>query len=229
MKLCIILPAYNEAQVIGKVLIDLQDFIRTKLKDLDISILVIDDGSSDDTLEIAQKAKVIVLHHIINRGLGGALATGLEFAKKNNFDLALTMDSDGQHSFTDIPKAIKPVLANQADVVIGSRMSKYRDMPFDRVVINFLSSLITLLLFGIWTTDSQSGFRVFNKKALTLLNLKTQRMEVSTEIFAEIKKNHLQFCEVPIKVIYTEYSRQKGQRNLNSINILIKLFLRLFR
>lgn len=226
--LLIILPAYNEASMIGSVLKELNAHIST-LDNVNASIIVVDDGSCDGTVEVVKSLKIKLLRHVINRGLGGALATGLEYAKRNNYDIALTMDSDGQHDIEDIIPGIKPILIDKADVVIGSRMLGQKGMPWDRVIINNISNIITWLLFKQWTTDSQSGFRVFNKKALQKIQLKTQGMEVSSEFFTEIKRHKLQFVEVPIKVKYTEYSRQKGQTNLNSVRIGWKLLLRLFR
>jgi UDP-N-acetylglucosamine---dolichyl-phosphate N-acetylglucosaminyltransferase len=225
---CIILPAFNEAQVISQVLKSTKKYVKN-IKGIKTEIVVVDDGSKDNTSEIVKKHKIKVLRHVINRGLGGALATGLEYAKRNNFDFALTMDSDGQHDVADIKRALKPLLSNKADVIIGSRLLGQEGMPWDRKIINSLSNLYTYILFRIWTTDSQSGFRAFNKKALQLVKIKTQGMEVSSEFFAEIGKHKLKLKEIPIKVIYTDYSRQKGQSNLNSLNISLKLLLRFFR
>ncbi|MGI5828489.1 MAG: glycosyltransferase family 2 protein [Patescibacteria group bacterium] len=227
-RLAIILPAYNEAKVIKGVLTKLQSYLN-RLKTVEYEIIVVDDGSKDKTAKLAKDSGVTVVSHILNRGLGGALATGLSYAKKHGFDIALTMDSDGQHSPSDIAKAIEPIICNKADVVIGTRMMGQRGMPWDRIILNFLSNTLTFLLFRIWSSDSQSGFRVFNKMALQAIDLKTQGMEVSSEFFAEIKENHLRYAEVPITVIYSKYSRKKGQSNLNSIPITAKLFLRLFR
>ncbi|MFC1711805.1 glycosyltransferase family 2 protein [Patescibacteria group bacterium] len=225
-KLVVILPAYNEAKVIGGVIDRLNKELRN-LKNLDKEIVVIDDGSRDKTAEIAKKRGAVLLKHIINRGLGGALATGLEYARRENVDVALTFDSDGQHEPEDIKKIIKPILENRANIVIGVRdISK---MPLDRKIMTFLSSLLTLIFFGIFARDTQSGFRAFDKKALKKVKIKTQRMEVSSEFFHEIKKSGLIFKQIPIKVIYTKYSREKGQKNLNAMEILLKLVLRLFR
>lgn len=227
--LCIILPAYNEAHAIGNVLQRLIEFTKQQ-KQFVIEVVVVDDGSVDATSQICcQYPAVTVLGHVINRGLGGALATGLEYAKRHHFDMALTMDSDGQHNISDILVALKPLITNRADVVIGSRLLGQKGMPVDRVLINTISNYLTFLLFGVWTSDSQSGFRAFNKSALEYMQLRTQGMEVSSEFFAEIKRHSLRLVEVPISVIYTEYSRKKGQSNLNSLNIATKLFLRKFR
>lgn len=226
--LCIILPAYNEAKAIGTVLDHLLSY-KKKNTDLKVNIVVVDDGSIDNTENICKRMGITVLTHILNRGLGGALATGLEYAKRNGFDYAVTMDSDGQHTIADIPKALQPLLEKKADVVIGSRMLGQKGMPLDRVLINKMSNVFTYALFGILTSDSQSGFRAFNRRALDYMIVRTQGMEVSSEIFAEIKKHKLRLIEVPISVIYTDYSRSKGQTNLNSLNIILKLLLRKFR
>ncbi|MEA3355700.1 MAG: glycosyltransferase family 2 protein, partial [Patescibacteria group bacterium] len=184
----------------------------------------------DETGRIAKKKGVIVLRHVINRGLGGALATGLEYAKVNQADIAVTMDSDGQHDPNNIKTILKPLLKNKADIVIGSRMLESNNsMPLYRKIFNQISNLITKALFGIYSTDSLSGFRGFGKKAINKIKLKTERMEVSNELFAEIKKHKLKYTEIPIKVIYTEYSIKKGQKPSNAFAIIFKLLLRLFR
>src|SRR5690606_31667259 len=122
------------------------------------------------------------------------------------------------------------LISQRADIVIGSRsLGAKKHMPFDRQLILKASNLLTLLLFGQSTSDSLSGFRAFGTRAINSVALRTERMEVSNEIFSEIKRLKLRLEEVPIKVIYTEYSRSKGQSNTNSFNIVLKLLLRLFR
>lgn len=227
MKRLIIVPAFNEAPIIFKTLTQLKQVLK---KVAQFDIVVIDDGSSDNTLAETKRAQVKVIRHKLNRGLGGALGTGLTYAKNNNYDLAITFDADGQHDPKDIAKAMKPIEQNQADLVIGSRTkSKQGQMPIDRTIINWASNIVTLILFGFWTSDSQSGFRAFSKKALNCIEIKTERMEVSSEIFSEVKKHHLKVTEVPIRIIYTPYSRSKGQDNLNALAVLYKLLLRLVR
>ena len=226
MKLLIILPAYNEEEKIGEVLKNLPRHIKGISE---IEKLVIDDGSTDKTLEIALKSKATVLKHAINRGLGGAIGTGFEYAGNNEVDIVVTFDSDGQHRPQDIEPLIKPILEKKADVVIGSRFIKLKQMPSDRILINILSNIATFILFGVWTSDSQSGLRAFNKNAISKIEIKTQKMEVSSEIFKEIKRNNLKFTEIPIQAIYTDYSRRKGQKNTNAIPTFYKLFLRLVR
>lgn len=226
MKLCLILPAFNEEKVIGGVLEKVKKELR-KHKNFKAEIVIVNDGSWDRTGKIAEEKRVTLLSHVINRGLGAALKTGLEYARRQKADLAVTMDTDGQHDPQDLFKLIKPIINKKADVVIGVRQRS--QMPWDRNLITFFSSIITYFLFGVYSSDTQSGFRAFNRKALEKIEIKTQRMEVSSEFFGEIKQHKLKLVEVPIKVIYTAYSRAKGQSNLNSVKVLIKLILRLGR
>lgn len=224
--LLIVLPAFNEGEKIKEVIKTLPFKIPGIKK---IENLVIDDGSTDDTAKQAASKNTTVLRHIINRGLGGAIGTGFDYAKMSNADIVITFDSDGQHRPQDIEGLIKPILDGKADVVIGSRFIRKPEVPIDRIIINFLSNIATLILFGIWTSDSQSGLRAFSKKAIERIEIRTQKMEVSSEIFKEIKRNNLRFAEIPIRAIYTEYSRRKGQKNSNAIPTFYKLFLRLVR
>ncbi|MEK7565618.1 MAG: glycosyltransferase family 2 protein [Patescibacteria group bacterium] len=225
MKILIIVPAYNEEKTLPAVIKDLESHGYK-------NIVVIDDGSTDKSSRIAKQTKVPVLTHVLNRGLGAALGTGFEYAQKVNADIVVTFDSDGQHKAEDIKKLIAPLITGKADVVIGSRMLNYQKMPKDRLIFNFLANVATALTFGVWSTDSQSGLRVFNRKAVNSIHLKTDRMEVSSEFFKEIKRNKLNFAEVPIDPVYDEYSRKKGQEgkgNWNSVNVGIKMLLRVFR
>jgi len=226
--LAVILPAYNEDQIIGKVIKQLKQDI----KDLKINkkIIVVNDGSSDKTAVIAKKHGALVLTHRINRGLGAALATGLEYSRRIQADFVITMDSDGQHDSQDLEKILQPLLKHKADVVVGSRfLNKNNKIPFIRTAILKFANFVTFLFFGIWTSDSQSGFRGFNRKAIEKINLSTNSMEVSSEFYAEVKKHKLKFTEIPIKVRYTEYSLSKGQQDLNSFNVMLKLIYKLFR
>lgn len=226
MKLVIIVPAYNEAQVIFKVLKDLPIKIPGIFQ---IEKIVINDGSTDGTLKEARKAKVKILNHIFNRGLGAAIKTGLDYAKQINADIAVTFDSDGQHNPKDINKIIKPIILNQADLVIGSRFKKRQKVPIDRFILNWFANLTTFILFGISSTDTQSGLRAFSKKAIDKINYRADKMEFSSEIFLEAKRHNLKIIEVPIQAIYTDYSRFKGQKNTNSIFVFSKFLVRLLR
>lgn len=224
IKSLIVIPAFNEQKTLADVLSDV-------IKNIPADVLVINDGSSDKTAEIAKKFRVFLATHVANRGLGAALGTGFEFSRRCNYDLLITFDADGQHRSSDALKLIQAIKSNKADVAIGSRLLTGTSMPLDRKFLNFLSDLITYLFYGVWTTDSQSGLRAFNKKAINSINIKTDRMEVSSEFFKEIKRNKLRFIEVPIQAIYTPYSLSKGQDkkgNWNAFSIGVKMLLRLF-
>lgn len=228
MKLLIILPAFNEAKVISQVLAQVKQ-VAAQLP-VKTEICVVNDGSQDNTALVAKNSQVIVLTHVINRGLGASLSTGLEYAKQIQSDFAITLDSDGQHDPNDLITVLTPLLNKQADVVIGSRLLQSTDhMPFLRRINNQAFNLLTRLLFGVVTTDSLSGFRGFGKRAIQSIELKTERMEVSNEFFTEIKRHHLNFTEVPIKVIYTDYSLAKGVKPANVFAIIFRLLLRLVR
>lgn len=218
----IIVPAYNEEKVIEKVLMGLE---KVKIREIDKEIVVVNDGSSDKTEKLAKKHNVTVLNHVINRGLGGALGTGIEYAKLKKADIVITFDADGQHSSKDIYRLISPIVSNEADFVIGSRLLGRSTMPADRRILNFAANLLNYLLWSFWITDSQSGLRAISKKALEKIEIRMNKMEVSSEFLKEIKRNRLKVKEIPIKAIYTDYSRSKGQKNTNSLNVLVKLLL----
>jgi glycosyltransferase involved in cell wall biosynthesis len=219
MKTVIVMPAYNEAKVIGRVI---KGLYREGYKD----IVVVDDGSSDKTGDIARQHGADVYRHAINRGLGGALGTGIEAAKQKSADIIVTFDSDGQHNPKDIKKVIQPIIQGRADAVIGSRLLRPKGMPWIRRIGNMGLNVITWMLFGVWTTDSQSGLRAFSRKAASRIEILTNRMEVSSEIIREIGTKRVRFREVPIRAIYTDYSLEHGQSNMNAFRIVAKLVLK---
>lgn len=215
----IVIPAYNEESSIGRVIKGLK-------KEGYRRIIVVDDGSDDRTSAIARSEGVLVYRHSLNRGLGGALGTGIKAALQNNADIIVTFDADGQHDPKEIKRLIQPIRDGKADFVVGSRLKDPKGMPWIRRMGNWGFNIITLVLFGVWTTDSQSGFRAMSGKAAEMIRIRTNRMEVSSEFFTEIRRNRLRYAEVPIKAIYTDYSMTKGQSSLNAFKILVKLILR---
>jgi len=227
MKTLIIVPAYNEAGVIATTLKDLRKTLRED--EIQADILVVDDGSTDQTGSIALPHTTYLLTHGRNCGLGAALATGIEYAKRQRYDYCVTFDSDGQHDASDIPKALSK-LESGYDVVIGSRfVGTHSGMPRSRRVVLFLGNLITFIFFGVWTSDSQSGFRGLSRRAIQSIAIKSNRMEVSSEFFGEIHRLGLKFSEIPIHIRYTTYSLGKGQKNSASASVLVKLLYMLTR
>lgn len=218
MKVIAVIPAYNEATVIGDVVKHATSFAD--------EVIVVDDGSNDRTAEIAENAGARVYSHVINRGLGATLATGIAAGLKNGGDILITLDADGQHDPAEIPNFVQAIEENGVDAVIGSRLLHGEGMPFIRRVYNRIGNMITYALFGIWTTDSQSGYRAFTRQGASKLELKTNRMEVSSEFLKEIHDKKISFCEIPCSVKYTEYSMSKGQSFTVGISTLLKLVLR---
>ncbi len=226
MKILIGIPAYNEAQTIGDVITSLPKRIKGVAK---IDILVVSDGSTDNTEYISDKKGALVISHFLNRGLGGALKTIFEYTRHSNYDILVTCDADGQHLGSDVLKVIESLLKNNKDVVIGVREYNTKNSPKSKIIINHIANFLTYLLCGIYTHDSQSGLRAFNKKAINLINTQTDGMEVSSEIFKEIKNNNLTYGEIPIKAIYTDYSKMKGQRLGDAPDVLFRLILRMIK
>lgn len=223
----IIIPALNEAKVIKQTLQDIRREV-SKLSG-NIDLLVINDGSRDNTGAIAGKYADFVLTHKNNCGLGAALSTGIEYAKRNSYDGAVTFDSDGQHDPADISSALKELEAG-ADVVIGSRFKgTHSNMPKSRRFVLAFGNLITYLFFGVKTSDSQSGFRALSKHAIKLISLTSNRMEVSSEFFGQVKLHKLGLVEIPIHIRYTKYSMSRGQSNTNGIKVLVRLLYQIIR
>jgi glycosyltransferase involved in cell wall biosynthesis len=224
-RVCIVIPAYNEAQAIEGVIQKTTSYFE-KNKKYTTDIVVIDDGSSDKTGALSQSAGVRVISHILNTGAGGATATGLSYAFAQGYDIAATMDGDGQHSSQDVALCIDSLIADKADLLIGSRLINTEGMSRTKVLGNRGLSLITYLLFGIRSTDSQSGLRVFSRNALEKLRWKTSGYEFCSEMLWRASQLHLVIRERPIKAIYTDYSKSKGQSNWNAINIVSSLIKR---
>ena len=217
-KILIILPAYNESKVILNVIKSIK---KEGFKD----ILVIDDCSNDKTYEILKKEKVQVLRHIINRGAGAATETGIEFARKNNYDYVVLMDSDGQHDPKDIKRLLK--YKEKYDFIIGSRLiGNIKNMPIQRRIANLIGSILTWFFFGKFVLDSQSGFKLLNKKAINKFKIQFDRYEFCSEMIGEIKNHNLSVKEVPINVIYTNHSKAKGQSIGNGFKMILKFIFK---
>lgn len=222
-RVCVVVPAYNEATVIGEVVKSAREVFLKSKKAYDIDIVVVNDGSKDETANEAKKGGAIVINHILNSGAGSATLTGLAYARQHNYDIAATMDADGQHAPDDVLEGIKSINQGNADLLIGSRLIDSRGMSKIKVLGNKGLSLFTYLLFGINVTDSQSGLRIFSKRAIDGLQWKSTGYEFCSEMIWRAKQARMSVSEYPIKAIYTDYSKAKGQNNWNAINIVKRL------
>lgn len=221
----IIIPCFNEQHSIVNVVNNLlqQGYKR---------IVVVDDGSAEPLQTVVQHMPVIYIRHAANLGQGAALQTGFEYACMHRALFAVTFDADGQHQATDIPALLEPLLSAKADVTLGSRFMEKNPsaMPSSKKIVLQLARFINLLFSGILLSDAHNGLRAFNQKALRTIAITENRMAHASEILFEIKKHQLQVQEVPVQVLYTDYSLQKGQSAFDSIKILFDLVLhKLFR
>ena len=224
LRVCIVIPAYNESTTIKDVLE--KSISEFKKASFNTTFLVVNDGSKDATSAIARSTGATVIDHILNSGAGSATATGLSYAEQNNYDIAATMDADGQHSAYDVRNGIEILSESSADLLIGSRLIDSAGMSRVKVLGNKGLSVITYVLFGISSTDSQSGLRIFSRNALQNLRWKTSGYEFCSEMLWRAKQQNLVISEYPIQAIYTDYSMSKGQNNWNAINILKSLLRR---
>ena len=195
MDFAIGIPAFNEEKNIASIIL--------KLKKESDTIIVCDDGSSDLTAEIAEKLGAIVVKHEKNQGYGSAIKTIFLQAVKMNVDALVTFDADGQHRIQDIANVIEPIKNNKADIVIGSRFLENSDeIPkYRKIGIKAITG-ITNVTSGLKISDSQSGFRAYNKKILHQISLTEKGMGISTEILIKAQKLNCKIIEVPIKILY---------------------------
>jgi len=214
----VLIPAYNEGKKIAEVMAGLRGYGFSQ-------VVVVDDGSSDSTGDVARDAGAVVLRHHVNCGVGAATATGLAYLKKIDAVAVATFDADGQHRPEDLAAVFEPIHAGGTDVVIGSRMLNPEGMPLVRRIAQRLATVFTFLLFGQWSTDSQSGLKAFSRRAIEKIRLTTNRYEVCSEIIAEIHRRKLRMREVPIRAIYTTYSLGKGQGFAVGLKTLARLIV----
>jgi len=210
----IVIPAYNEATVI-------QDTIRG-LKDFGYhNIVVVDDCSNDKTSEKSKGVGAMVLSHSINRGYGAALRTGMEYIRAyTNASIVVTFDADGQHRPEDIKKLTTPIYRNECDIVLGSRFLGSADnISIFRKYILRLAIMFTSITSGIHLSDAHNGLRALNRNAIKRIQTYCRGMEYSSEIIDEIRRNKLRFKEVPVKILYSEYSMRKGQKTSGFIKL----------
>lgn len=216
----VVVPLFNEASVIDGVVTELLEHFHR--------VVCVDDGSRDDGPEIARRAGAKVISHPMNLGQGAALQTGIAWARsQGDVDFLITFDGDGQHRVADVVDMLAFARRKDLSIVFGSRFLDKRTKPgFAKKVVLKVAVLITRVVTGLQLTDAHNGLRVIRADALAHVNLIQDRMSHATEIVHQLAKTKLKWKEYPVEVLYTEYSKRKGQSLLNSINILFDLIVR---
>ncbi len=214
-KIICIIPAYNEGKNIYKTVQKVKLYLE--------NVVVIDDGSSDETAYKAKKAGAKVLIHPINRGQGAALQTGNEYALLKQADLVVHFDGDGQFLASEINDLVKPIIENNYDIVFGSRfLEKKSAIPkFKTYIIYPLARIVNRIFLQVKTTDPQNGFRAMSKEAILKIKIENNGMAHCSEILYKTHLNKLRFKEVPITVIYHHF----GQKFSSGLKILKDLFV----
>jgi glycosyltransferase involved in cell wall biosynthesis len=222
----VIIAAYNEARFIGSVVIQARRYAA--------NVIVVDDGSQDDTSKVAEAAGAFVIRHEVNSGKGMALKTGFQHARQLAGVLVIvTVDGDGQHNCNEIPEMARPILEGRADLVVGSRfLGKKSDIPRWRVFGQHALTVATNLSSRSALTDSQSGFRAFSRKMLDVFAFDSSDFSVESEMQFVVRKAGLHVIEVPISVVYEEPPKRNpvmhGLQVLNGIMHLVSTYRPLF-
>jgi UDP-N-acetylglucosamine---dolichyl-phosphate N-acetylglucosaminyltransferase len=212
MRTCALIPAFNEAPYIANVVKGTRPYVE--------QVVVIDDGSSDGTAEVARAAGATCLRSETNCGKASALRTGIAFARAQNFTHVITLDGDGQHLPEDIPVMISVAKETGADLVIGARCFDRARMPRPRYYSNTIGSRLASALVGCEIRDSQSGFRLFRLDKLRETNLRSRCYELEMEILIKMARSGCTIAHAPIHMVYDHgqaRSKMKPVRDTISI------------
>lgn len=197
---CVIIPAYREAGRIGAVIQGIKEFIP--------DVLVVDDGSPDETAVQAEQAGAQVIRHAVNSGKGAALDTGFRAAREQGFEIAITMDGDGQHAPSDIPGFVQMYRQSKIPVLVGTRMSDTRTMPWVRRLTNQFMSWLLSREMGQWVPDTQCGYRLYALAVVPEISAQSKRFAAESEILMDLSHKGIKIGAVPIATIYgTERSK----------------------
>jgi polyprenyl-phospho-N-acetylgalactosaminyl synthase len=215
----VVVPAYNEAAIIGQIVGDLIE--------RGYAVVVVDDGSNDGTGMKAGAAGAAVVTHPFNLGQGAALQTGLQFALIQGADYLITFDADGQHRVADVDSLMSALLAANADFALGSRfLGTAVDMPASRRLLLKAATWFTRVTTGLAVTDTHNGLRAMTRRGAGAIKLRQNRMAHASEILHAVACSGLPYVEVPVTVDYSAYSLAKGQRLTDSLRILLDLSAR---
>ena len=210
----IVIAAYNEARAIAGVV--------SELRALYPNVVVVDDGSADETARCAAGAGAIVLKHLLNRGQGAALQTGISYAILHGAEYVVTFDADGQHSPTDLPAMLAPIVTGQVDICLGSRfLGKSTDMPLSRRLMLKGAVIFTRITSGVRLSDTHNGLRAFSRKAAQLIDIRLDRMAHASELIDQVRTSGLPYREIPVHIRYTDYSLAKGQRSTAALRVAL--------
>lgn len=224
----VVVPAYNEAGRIGAVIRSIPRSFKIHSKHFGAKVIVVDDGSSDDTAQEARDAGAIVVQHVINCGAGAATRTGLRYAEVygRDADYVVAIDADGQHAPEDIHRMLAYALQSGADLVVGNRLhgGNKQDIPRHRNIGNWGLSLISRVLFGIKVADTQTGFRLFKTSALpAVAHYSSDRYGFATEMLWLATRARLNIHELPISVKYSAETLHKGQNPWGAVDLIVTL------
>jgi len=200
MKYCVLLPAYDEFKNIAAVIKEIRTY--------GLDVIVVDDGSTDNTAQIARQEKAIVISHDQNLGKGQALRTGFDYAIKNDYYAVIIMDADGQHDPQEIPHLIQYAQDSKAGLIIGNRMHRPEGMPLLRWITNMFTSHFVSRIIGYKIPDSQCGYRLIKTAVLKQINLSTIKYDTESEILIEAAKSNFKIESMSIKSIYTNQKSQ---------------------
>ncbi|MEM8898695.1 MAG: glycosyltransferase family 2 protein [Bacteroidota bacterium] len=211
----VLIPTYNEAEVIRSTVEDVLQH--------GYEVVLIDDGSTDNTRESVSGLPITYLRHKTNLGQGAALESGMAYARKHQPEVIVHFDADGQHAAADIEALIQPILQGKSDVVQGSRFlspSSSESIPFPRILLLKLAVVFHGLFTGIWLSDAHIGLRALHYRAYKQIQFSLNGMGHATEFLMEVKKHRLSISEVPASVAYTPYSLKKGKGLKSAMKIL---------
>lgn len=227
-KVLVVIPAYNEAARIGKVIRSVPKTMTVGKQHFAVKVVVVDDCSKDNTFQEAKKAGAITLRHVMNSGAGAATRTALRYAEQNSGDLAyvVSIDGDGQHAGKDVQRLVDYAEKHDAELVVGNRLhaGNKADMPLHRTLGNRGLGLISRILFGIKTQDTQSGLRLFAARVVPIIaDYTIDRYGFCTEMLWLAVRAGVKPHDFPISVTYSKETLAKGQNNWGVIDLVLDL------